>query len=115
MFTAYVVVTVLAAAALTFAAVADFTRYEKVLESMTRAGVPKSWLNVLGALKAAGALGLLVGIGVPLIGIAAAVGVILFFVGAIVTHVRAHWYSFSYISVYLALATGSLGLGLASH
>ena len=32
---------------------------------------------------------------------AAAIGVILFFVGAIITHVRARWYSFAYPSVYL--------------
>jgi hypothetical protein len=43
----------------------------------------------LDALKMAGALGLLVGIAMPLIRVAAAVGFILFFIGAIVTVVRA--------------------------
>jgi hypothetical protein len=61
-----------------------------------------------------GALGLLVGIGVPSVGAAAAIGVILFFVGAIITHVRARWYSFTFPAAYLLLAVGSLGLGLAS-
>ena len=114
MYTAYVIGSVLAAAALTFSATADFVRYKKVLINMERAGVPESWLTTLGALKGAGALGLLVGIVVPLIGIVAAVGVILFFLGAIITHLRARWYSFGFPGAYLLLAVASLVLGLAS-
>jgi hypothetical protein len=113
MSTAYVVVTCLAIIALTFSATADFVRYKKVLTNMARAGVPESWLTMLGLLKAAGALGLLVGFAVPPIGMAAAVGVVLFFVGAIITHLRARWYSFGYPAVYLMLAVASLGLGVA--
>jgi DoxX-like family len=113
MFTAYVVVTILAAAATTFAAAADFLRPRWLLANMTNAGVPRSWLATLGALKAAGALGLLVGLGVPLIGVAAAAGLVLFFVGAILAHIRAHWYSFTYPAAFLLLAVGSLGLRLA--
>jgi hypothetical protein len=115
MFTAYVIVTVLAAAATAYAAVADFLRQEWILVNMTRYGVPHSRLFSLGALKAAGALGLLVGIGVPLIGVAASLGLILFFVGAIVTVIRAHWYShIAYPVGFLVPAAASLALGLAS-
>ena len=64
MFTAYDVVSVLLAVALAASAALDFARYEQVLINMAKAGVPESWLTMLGALKAAGALGLLVGIGV---------------------------------------------------
>lgn len=114
MSTAFVIVSVLAATALIFSATVDFIRYEKVLTNMARAGVPESWLTMLGVLKAAGAAGLLIGLWVPVVGTAAALGVIAFFIGAIVTHIRARWYSFTYPSVYLVLAVGSLGLGLAS-
>jgi len=114
MFTAYLVVTVLAIVALTFSATADFVRYHQVLTNMAKAGVPESLLTKLAILKAAGAAGLLVGFVVPPVGVAAAVGVILFFIGAIITHVRARWYSFSFPSVYLLLALGSLVLGSAS-
>lgn len=114
MHTAFVITSLLAAAALAFSATADFVRYEKVLASMARARVPRSWLTTLGALKAAGGLGILIGIGVPAIGVAAAIGVILFFVGAIITHVRAGWYSFGFPAVYLALAIASLSSGLAA-
>jgi hypothetical protein len=113
MFTAYIVVSLLTAAALIFSATADFIRYERVLANMNRAGVRQSWLTTLATLKAAGVIGILIGIGVPLIGAAAAIGVILFFTGAIVTHIRAHWYSFTYPAVYLLLAVATLVLGLA--
>jgi hypothetical protein len=112
MFTAYVVVTVLAAAANTFSATLDFIRFKRILINMARAGVPESWITKLGILKAAGALGLLVGIGVPLIGTAAAVGLILFFVAAIITHLRARDYSLGLAVVFLLLAAAALTLGL---
>lgn len=115
MFTAYVVITVLAAVATTLAATVDFIRPQWLLVTMTKVGVPHSWLFPLGALKAAGAVGLLVGLGVPPIGVAAAIGLILFFVGAITTHLRAHdEYSLPYPAAFLLLALGSLALQLAS-
>src|SRR5438034_6363023 len=103
MFTAYVVVTVLAAAANIFSATCDFVRYKKVSIAVAKAGVPESWMTMLGILKAAGALGLLVGIGVPPIGMAAAVGLTLFFVAAIITHLRVHDYSFGLAMAFLLL------------
>ena len=112
MFTAYIVVTVLAAAANVFSAGCDFVRYKQVSIAMAKAGVPDSWMTTLGILKAAGALGLLAGIGVPQIGMAAATGLILFFAGAIITHLRAHDYSFGLAVVFLLLAVAALMLGL---
>jgi DoxX-like family len=79
MFIVYIVVTVLAAAANMFSATLDFIRYKQILINMARVGVSESWLATLGILKAAGAFGLLVGIRVPLIGIAAAIGLVLFY------------------------------------
>ncbi len=114
MFTAYIVVTILAAAANIFSATLDFIRFKQILINMARVGVSESWITVLGALKAAGALGLLIGIGVPLIGIAAASGLILFFVAAIVTHLRAHDHSFGLAVVFLLLALAALVLRVAS-
>ena len=77
---------------------------------MAKVGVPDSWITILGVLKAAGALGLLVGTAVPLIGIAAAGGLVLFFVAAIITHLRAHDYSFGLAVVFLLLAGAALVL-----
>jgi hypothetical protein len=113
-FIAYIVVTLLAAAANFFSAGADFVQYPRVAANMDRAGVPRSWMTPLGALKAAGALGLLIGIVVPPIGIAAAIGLMLFFVGAIITHVRARFYPFTLAASFLALAAAALLLRLAT-
>ena len=113
MFIAYIIVTVLAAAANIFSATLDFIRFKQVLINMQKAGVSESWITTLGILKAAGAAGLLIGIGVPLIGTAAATGLTLFFVGAIITHLRARDYSFGLAVVFLLLAVAALVLRLA--
>ncbi|MDB6065228.1 MAG: hypothetical protein JWR26_1436 [Pedosphaera sp.] len=113
MFTAYIIVTVLTTAANIFSATCDFVRYKQVSIAMAKAGVSESWMTLLGILKAAGALGLLVGIRVPLIGTAAAVGLILFFVAAIIVHLRARDYSFGLAAGFLLLAVAALVLRLA--
>jgi len=50
---------------------------------------------------------------VPLIGTGAAIGLILFFVGAIIIHLRARDYSFGLAVVFLLLAVAALVLRLA--
>ena len=114
MFTAYVVITVVASAATAYAATVDFVQPEWVLTNMARLGVPRSWLFSLGAAKAAGALGLLVGIVLPVVGVAAGVGLVLFFLGAVVTVVRARWFAHYYPVVFLLLAVGALAARLAA-
>ena len=111
---AYLVVTILAAAMCAYGAYVDFARAGWILDNMTRYGVPYAWLPLLGVLKAAGALGLLIGIWVPVIGNAAAIGLVVFFVGAIVTVLRARCYShLPYPVMFLLPAAGSLALRLA--
>jgi DoxX-like family len=116
MFTAYVVVAALTAAANIWISVYDFIRADRVLANMSSLGIPHSWLFPLGVLKTAGALGLLVGIGVPPIGLAASAGLVLFFVGAVLSHARARAAASTYVypGAFLVLAVGSLGLRLAS-
>jgi DoxX-like family len=116
MFIAYVVVAVLDAAALTFIALNDYMHAGWVIAFMRRVRVPESWLIPLATLHIAGALGLLVGISVPSIGIAAAVGLVVLFTGAIATHIRAHADAVSYAfpGTFLLLAVGSLVLRIAS-
>src|ERR671911_446389 len=115
MFTTYVVVTLMAIAANTFAATADFMRFNFVLITAAKVGVPESWVPMLGTLKAAGALGVLVRLigGAPR-GAGAAGGLVLFFVGAIITHLRVRDYSIGPAAAFLLLAVAALVLGLAS-
>jgi hypothetical protein len=112
MFTTYIVVTTLAAAANIFSATLDFICYKPILINMANVGVSESWITTLGVLKGAGALGLLIGIRVPAVGIAA--GLVLFFIGAIITHLRGHDYSFGLAIVFLLLAIATLGMRLVS-
>jgi hypothetical protein len=114
MFTAFLIVTALAAAANIFSATCDFVRYKQVSIAMAKAGVPESWMTALGIIKAVGALALLVGIGVPLIGMAAGIGLTLFFVGAIFTHLRVGDYSLGPALVFLSLAVAALVLRLTA-
>jgi hypothetical protein len=111
MFVAYALVTVVADAADPYATTNAFMRPKWLLATMAKLGVPESWITKLGSLKAAGAVGLLVGIGVPLVGTAAAVGLILYFVAAILAHLRARDYSFGPAVGFLPMAVASLVVG----
>lgn len=90
MFVAYTVVAVLLAMILLASAAAKLTRQEQVVTSLPAVGVPLDWFPWLAALESAGAIGLVVGLFVPAIGVAAAIGVILYFIVAVTFHVRAH-------------------------
>ena len=115
MFSAYVAVGRLTAAATGTAAILDLLRPAWLIENMTRVGVPRRALIPLAVLKIAGALGLLIGIGVPPLGVAAAVGLVLFFIGAIWAHIRVRDYaSIPFPGMFLLLAAASLVLRVAS-
>ncbi|AUG76324.1 hypothetical protein CFP65_1426 [Kitasatospora sp. MMS16-BH015] len=86
---AYVVLAVLLALVLGASGRAKLVKDEKIVAGMTAIGVPGAWLPRLAALEFAGAVGLLVGIAVRPLGVAAAVGVILYFLGAVIAHLRA--------------------------
>lgn len=112
---AYIVATVLAAAAALLAAGIDVVRAEWVRTNMRAYGVPESWLTPLAVIKAIGGAGLLVGLAIPPIGVAAAAGLVVYFVGAVLTVVRARYYTHvGYPLPYLLLAAASLGLFVAS-
>jgi ubiquitin len=82
------VVTVLLAAILAFAAIRKLTHREDVVASYAKVGVPEERLNQLAFILLLGAAGLLLGLGWAPVGIAAAVGVVVYFMLAIVAHVR---------------------------
>jgi hypothetical protein len=88
-FIAYVVIAVLLSLMLLMSARGDITRDPKITEPLKAIGVPDSWFLPLGLVKIAGALGLLAGIVYRPLGIAAAIGVVLYFLGAVITHLRA--------------------------
>lgn len=112
---AYVVITLFTAAITAAIAVADLVPAGFVVANSAQVGVPRSWLPALGAVKLAGAGGLIVGLlGLPALGIGAAAGLVLFFVGAVVTHLRARvLYNIAFPGAFLCLSAASLALMIA--
>ncbi|MEU8525517.1 MULTISPECIES: DoxX family protein [Streptomyces] len=114
MFIGYAVVAVLLTFALSASAFLTFTRNPQVVGSMTKLDVPDSWMPWLATAKIAGALGLLAGLAVPALGGAAAIGVALYFIGALITHLRKKDYEVAPVVVLTLLALVALTLRLLS-
>jgi len=88
MFIATAIVSILLAAILTWTAVRKLSHREEVVRSYLRAGVPEERLNHLALILLMGAAGLVAGLAWAPLGIAAAAGVICYFIGAIASHLR---------------------------
>ncbi|MDX3846878.1 DoxX family protein [Streptomyces europaeiscabiei] len=86
----YVVQSVVLSLVLLGSAAGKPTRRKSIVTSMRGVGVAESWLPRLALLEIAGAAGLLVGLALPPLAVAAGAGVFLYFCGAVVFHVRAH-------------------------
>ena len=113
MSTGYVVVTVIAAAMVAFSAGAVFFHAKWVVEPLAEYGIRRFWWPWLGTAKAAGAAGLLVGLFVPAIGVLAAILLVLYFIGAVITVLRARSYSHvPFPLMYLAPVFASLVLAI---
>jgi hypothetical protein len=118
MSTAYVVTALVTTAANTFSGVAAITGFKPIMRTLRpalqKSGVPESWLIFpIGVPKAAGAIGLALGLlGVPLVGTAAAAGLVLYFVCALYTHLRVSDFSMQFYLaiVFLGLAVATLAL-----
>jgi uncharacterized membrane protein len=118
MHTAYLVVTMIAIGIDGFSGVSALVHFAPIIPPMQRAGVPLSWLTFpIGTLKILGTLGLVVGLWVPVIGLAAAAGLTVFFVCAVYTHVLANDISsqFAFAGFLLALNSATFALTLVAH
>jgi hypothetical protein len=116
-FAAYLIITVATIAANAWAAAADLAPARFVLATMAEVGVPRSWLQPLAVLKAAGAAGLLLGlVGVWPLGMAAAIGLVLFFAGALATHVRAGvFHNIAAPATFFALAAAATAVAIVAR
>ncbi|MFB4289782.1 DoxX family protein [Nonomuraea sp. ATR24] len=115
MFIAYTVFAILLSLLLVISGRSKLIKDPEVTATMTRLGVGLRWFPALAALEIAGALGLLVGIYFRPLGIAAAMGVVLYFVGALGAHLRAGDIKGAPIpAVLVLLSAAPLVLGIAS-
>ncbi|WP_030840988.1 DoxX family protein [Streptomyces sp. NRRL F-4474] len=110
MFIAYAVVGCLLALVLTASAAFTLQRNDQIVASMQKVRVPDSWLPRLATLKAAGAIGLVAGLWIAPLGVAAAIGVTLYFVGAVASHLRVKDYELAPAAVLAAVAAAALVL-----
>jgi hypothetical protein len=109
--TAHDTLVVLGASMAAFSAASVFLHAKWVVEPLAEYRVPRSWWPLLGAAKAAGAVGLLIGLAVPAIGVIAAVGLVIYFAGAALTVARARWYShIPFPLMYMAPVVAALAL-----
>ena len=115
MVTAYVTVTILAAVFNGFAAVTSLIghSYPKAQADLKR--VPRSWLPWLGAALAAGSLGLVAGFAVPVVGTLAGAGLVLYFTGALVAHLRVGSRNLVGWAVFFVTAVAALIVNVTYH
>ncbi|MER7193802.1 DoxX family protein [Streptomyces flaveolus] len=92
MFIAYVIVASLMSVVLLASAGAKFTRPRRLVDQMSTLDLSYGMLPFLGVAQIAGAGGLIVGLWWGLVGVAAAVGLTLYFIGAVAAHLRASDY-----------------------
>ena len=89
MFIALVIVTVLLALLAINSAVMKLRKNEQVVSVIGgTVGVPERYFPVLAALEIAGALGIVAGLWIEPLGIAAATGLTAYFIGAVIGHLR---------------------------
>lgn len=88
MFIAYAVIGVLLALMLLASAYAKLTRNKALVDGLTGIGVPLGMFPFLASCEIAGAAGVLVGLWYGPLGIAAAIGLVLYFIGAVGAHLR---------------------------
>jgi hypothetical protein len=108
----YVTVTVIAAVFTGIAAVTYLIAHEYPREQARMKRLPPSWVPRLGLLLAAGSAGLLVGLAVPWVGTAAAAGLVLYFTGALVAHLRVGSRRLGGWAVFFVTVTAALVVSL---
>jgi DoxX-like family len=111
----YLVTTILAALANAYAASLNFAGAESVKVVAARVHVSRRWMVPFGTLLACGAVGLVAGFAVPGLGMAAAIGLVLYFICAVTAHLRVHDRQIGGAVLFLLLAGAALTTDLAYH
>jgi hypothetical protein len=102
----YLAITFIVAAMVALSGVGKIRRDPRTVRVIHEiVGVPLSYFPFLAMCEFAGALGLLLGIFWPLLGIVAGVGLALYFLGAILSHVRVGRFTGVRSAVFLFVAT----------
>ena len=112
---AYVVVTIVVALANSYAAALNFVGAESVRVVADEVQVPQKWMIPFGILLASGAVGLLIGFAVPALGTAAAIGLVVYFICAVSSHIRVRDPKVAGAVSFLVMAVAALVVSLGYH
>ncbi|OAT68958.1 transmembrane invasion protein [Mycobacteroides immunogenum] len=109
--TGLLITTVLCIAANGFEVAAKLVKAQFVVQNSGEVGLAPRWLPYLAAIEGAGVVGLVIGLaGVRPLGLAAAIGLVAFFIGAVGAHIRSNvLHNIAFPSAFLALAAGAVG------
>jgi hypothetical protein len=111
----YVIITILAALANGYAAVLNLVGAESVKVVADKVRVSQEWMIPFGILLASGALGLLIGFAVPVLGTAAAIGLVLYFICALSAPLRVRDPGIGGAVSFLVLAVAAVITDLGYH
>src|SRR5262245_47246497 len=114
---AYLLITLLFAAMVAFSGLGKTRRDPRIVHVIHEViGVPLKYFSFLAACEFAGALGLVLGIWWPSMGVAASIGLVLYFVCATGSHLRVGDIKGIGPAMFmLALATGALALRISTY
>ncbi|TQM09986.1 DoxX family protein [Pseudonocardia kunmingensis] len=113
MFVLYVSITLITALAAGAGTWMNYTRHPTPVAAAKQVQVPESWMVPLGTLQGLGALGLIAGFVFPPIGLAAATGLVLYFIGAVIAHLRVGDRHYGAVLPALALVVTTLVVTVA--
>ena len=114
MFIATVIVSIVLAVMAGMSGVLKIRRVDSIVETMMKVGVRANQFVPLAVAEFAGGVGLIVGLFWWPVGVAASVGLVIYFVVALGAHARVGDREISGAAMMLALSGGALALRIAS-
>lgn len=115
MFAAYVTVTILTSVFAGIAAVTYLIGHDYPKAQLDMKRLPRSWGPRLGFALAAGSVGVLAGFVAPLLGTLAAAGLVLYFIGALIAHLRVGSRQLVGWAVFFVTTVAELAVSLGYH
>jgi hypothetical protein len=113
LFALYVALSSISAIGAAVGAWMNFVRHPIPVAAANQVQVPQFWMLPFGTLLGAGALGLVAGFAIPPLGVSAATGLVLYFIGAVIAHLRVGDSHLGAATAFLTLTAATLAVTVA--